>query len=199
DHRSRMDRVAVRLVVERDVARDDRNGERAAGGRHALDRLRKLPADLRLLRVAEVEAVREADRLARRARDVARSLEDGGLAAREGVEPRDPTLTVEGECEAADHRAEPKHGRVQPRASHSPRPDELVVAPVDEGTASEIRRRQQLEERVRGRWSRDDLADGCGRARLAQEVVARALVGEEARRYSSDPFEVPKGAKLAGR
>ena len=44
DDRRRVDRAAVRLVVERDVARDDREPERVAGRRHAVDRLARAPS-----------------------------------------------------------------------------------------------------------------------------------------------------------
>ena len=60
------------VVVERDVAGDDRDPERLRGLRDPLDRLRELVRDLRLLGIAEVEAVGEADRLTAGARDVAR-------------------------------------------------------------------------------------------------------------------------------
>ena len=87
DDRRGVDRAAVRLVVERDVARDDRDAERLARGRHALDRLGQLPGDLRLLGVAEVEAVGDRERLAAGAGDVARRLEHGQRAAGVRVEP----------------------------------------------------------------------------------------------------------------
>ena len=75
DDRRRRDRAAVGLVVERDVAGDDRDAELLGGLGDALDRLRELPADLGLLRVAEVEAVGEPDRLAAGAGDVQRRAE----------------------------------------------------------------------------------------------------------------------------
>ena len=76
DHGRRGDRPPVRLVVERDVAGDDRDAERLAGLGHALDRLGELPGHLGLLRVAEVEAVRDRERDGAGARDVPRRLED---------------------------------------------------------------------------------------------------------------------------
>src|SRR5207247_10160742 len=76
DHRRGGDRPPVGLVVERDVPRDDGDVERLGGRRDALDRLGELPADLRFLRIAEVEAVREADPLSARAGDVACGADD---------------------------------------------------------------------------------------------------------------------------
>src|SRR5919198_720734 len=81
DDRGRVDRPAMVLVVERDVARDDREAERLARERHALDRLGQLVADLRRLRVPEVEAVRDRGGTGARAGDVAGRLADGAPAA----------------------------------------------------------------------------------------------------------------------
>src|SRR5262245_23324341 len=142
-----MDRAPVRLVVERDVAGHDRHAERAARRAHALDRLRQLPGDLGLLRVAEVEAVREADRLAARARDVPGRLEDGKRAAEPRVEAGDPTLAVEAERETAHRRAEPNDGRVQTGTANRAGADELVVAAIDERAASDVRGGEEPEQR----------------------------------------------------
>src|SRR5882757_11225682 len=57
DRWRRQDRAPVGLVVERDVARDDRERERLAGFRNAADTSDELAHDLRPLRIAEVEIV----------------------------------------------------------------------------------------------------------------------------------------------
>src|SRR5262249_34989344 len=75
DDRRGHDRAAIGLVVERDVSGDDRSPERLRCKRHPVDRLGELPGDLALLRVAEVQAVGQSDRLATRTGDVARRLE----------------------------------------------------------------------------------------------------------------------------
>src|SRR6185312_2258843 len=72
DDRRRRNRPSVGLVVEGDIARDDRNPKRLRRLRDGLDRVAELPADLRLLGVAEVEAVGQRERLAAGAGDVAR-------------------------------------------------------------------------------------------------------------------------------
>ena len=123
-----MDRAAVGVVVERDVAGDDRQRERLARLRHALDRLGELPPDLGLLRVAEVEAVGEPERLAPGAGDVARCFENRGSATRERVERADAPRAVEREREAAVRRSQAQHGCVESRPAHGARLDELVVA-----------------------------------------------------------------------
>ena len=66
EDRRRIDRLAVGLVVEADVAAGDRHVERAARVGDALDGLDELPHDLGPLGVAEVQAVGGADRHGRR-------------------------------------------------------------------------------------------------------------------------------------
>ena len=117
DHRRGVDRAAVRVVVERDVARDDGDPERLARGGHALDRLGQLPGDLRLLGIAEVEAVRDRERLAAGAGDVPRGLEDGQRAAGVRIEARDPARAVEADRKAAVRRAEANDRGVEPRTA----------------------------------------------------------------------------------
>src|SRR5207244_3370201 len=74
DGRRRVDRPLGRLVVEGDIAGDDRRLQRLARLRHPEDRLTELPEARRLLRRREVQAV--GDRLRRRAdaRQVPRGL-----------------------------------------------------------------------------------------------------------------------------
>src|SRR5258708_529060 len=57
--RRRIDRASLGLIVERHVARDDRRPQLAAGVADAADALGELPHDLRPLRRAEVQTVRD--------------------------------------------------------------------------------------------------------------------------------------------
>ena len=100
--------------------------------RHALDRLGELPADLRLLGVAEVEAVGEAERLAACAGDVPRGFEDRGRATGERIERADAAGAVEREREPAERRAQAQHGGIEAGPAHRTRLHELVVAPGHE-------------------------------------------------------------------
>ena len=61
-HRGRIDVGAAALVVEADVAPDDRQAQGVAGLGQAVDGLGELPHDLGVLGVAEVEAVDHGDR-----------------------------------------------------------------------------------------------------------------------------------------
>src|SRR5262249_61911489 len=62
DHRCGENRPGGRLIVEGHVAADDWDPERVARQRDPLDGANELPRDVRLLWVAEVQAVRESKR-----------------------------------------------------------------------------------------------------------------------------------------
>ena len=192
-----MYRAAVRLVVERDVPGHDRQPQRLAGRAHPLDRLGELPADLGLLRVAEVEAVGEAEGLSSGTGDVARSLEHGERAARERVETRDAALAVECHREPAERREQPQHGRIEARSPHGPVPDELVVAAEDELAASEVRRPEELEQRLSGRRRGRDPPRRLRRARRARDLIARACVGQEMSGDLAHELALPERAELS--
>ena len=193
-----MDRAAVGLVVERDVPGDDRDPERLAGGGHALDRLGELPGDLRLLRVPEVQAVGDRERLAAGARDVARRLEHGERTAGVGVEPGDPAGAVEADGEAAKRGPKPEDGRVEPGPADGARADEVVVPAVDPGATADVRRREQLEQRAVGARALGSGRRLGGRPRPARDLVAGRLVGEMGGRDRADELAVEVGAELAG-
>src|SRR6185437_15475895 len=112
DDGCRRDRGAVGVVVERDVARDDWDAERLGRLRDPLDRLGELVRDRRLLGVAEVEAVGEADRLAAGARDVAGGAERR-LDARAEAVALPGRRALQRDREAAQRRAQPQDGRVE--------------------------------------------------------------------------------------
>ena len=145
DDRRRVDRPPVGLVVERDVAGDDRDAQRLAGLRHPLDRLGELPGDLALLGVAEVEAVGQPDRLGAGAGDVPRRLEHSERAARAGPQPSHAALAVERDCEPAVAGTEAEDRRVEAGTPHGPGADEVVVATEDPLAAAQVRRAEQLE------------------------------------------------------
>ena len=54
--------LAVGLVIERDIAADDREREFATGFRHPVDRTHDLAHDFRALRITEIEIVRHRER-----------------------------------------------------------------------------------------------------------------------------------------
>ena len=90
-----------------------------------------------------------AERLPARAGDVAGGLEDRERAADEGIEPGDPSLSVERERKTAKRRAEAQDGGIEPGPAHRPRADELVVAAEHELAASQVRRGEQRRKSFR--------------------------------------------------
>ena len=110
DHRRREHRLAFGLVVERDVARHHRRLQGRAGVRDPQARLLELPHDLRALRVAEVQAVGDRERLASDARDVARRFRHGVRRAETRIEVAPAGVAPDGNRHSAVALAgEPHH------------------------------------------------------------------------------------------
>ncbi len=95
DHGRRVDGAGGALVVEGNVAADDRRVERAAGLAEAAYGLGQLPGDVRLLGVAEVEVVGGAERLCADAGEVGGALEHRLDGARVGVGGDAPAVAVD--------------------------------------------------------------------------------------------------------
>ena len=93
-----------RLVVEADVAADDRHVEHAARLGETVDRSREHVHRDGVLGAREVEAVGDADRLGARAHEVATDLGDRHLRALLGGERDEATVAVDGEGEMLHQR-----------------------------------------------------------------------------------------------
>ena len=155
DDRGRVDVAPPGLVVERDVAADDRDGERLAGLRHAVDRLRELPHHLGVLRIAEVQAVHEGERDRAGARDVERRLGDGRRGTGPRVDGAPPGVPVDTHRERLALPGKPGGGELEDRgvplarADHRVQEQLVVVLAVDGSRVGE--ELQQVPARVRGR------------------------------------------------
>src|SRR5579862_3977625 len=95
DDRSRIDSFAQSFVVETYVAAGDRGIEFLAGLGDAVDDLRKLPHDVGLFGIAEVEAVGGADRCRSGASNFARGFRDGVHGAEPWIEIAPASVAVE--------------------------------------------------------------------------------------------------------
>ena len=100
EHGRRVNGFAFRFVVEADVSAGDRDAEGAARVADAAHRLGKLPHDLRPFGIAEVEVVGGADRLAARARDIARRFGDGEHRAAIGIEITEAAVAIDRDRQA---------------------------------------------------------------------------------------------------
>ena len=147
DHRRGVDGVAEALVVEADVARDDRRLQDLAGLGHALDGLLELPVDLALLRVAEVEAVGDGHGQRAGAAEVARGLGDGRLGAAVRVEVAVAAVAVGGEGDAARRVLDAQHGRIRAGDLHGVGLHDVVVLLVGPALAGDVGRGEQLQQR----------------------------------------------------
>ena len=196
DDRRRVDRALGALVVERDVAAHDRDPERAAGVAEPGDRARELPGDVRLLGVAEVQAVGEPERLGADAGEVRGALEHGldRAPVRVGGDP--PAVAVDRDRDRGPRGAvlrrvvEQQHGGVGLlRAADGARADDRVVLLERPLPGREVRGRQQPEQDL-ARSSADQHRVGHRvqrRRRLGGlEVVGRALVDERGDRHVAD-------------
>ena len=94
-HRRGIDAFAQSLVVEADVAAGDRNIEFFAGLGDAVDHLRELPHDLRLFRIAEVQAVGRANRSRARARHIAAASATACIAPSSRIEIAPAAIAIE--------------------------------------------------------------------------------------------------------
>ena len=131
DDRRGMDRAAVRLVVEADVAAGNRHAKGAACRADALNRLRELPHDRRPLGVAEVQAVGRAERPCAGARDVARSLRHRQHRAVIRVEIAVASVAVHRHRERAIGALDPHHACALSRQVDRVGAHHVIVLTID--------------------------------------------------------------------
>ena len=198
DDRRRVDRRAGVLVVERDVARDDRRLEGLAGLGHAGDRLAQRVRRRRALGVAEVEAVRDRGGVGAAAGDVQHGLRDGLAAAAPRVERHARAVAVERHRDRAIGRREPHDGRVARRVARrcpsrragrtarTPRPWSRRSAARAAAAAAPRRRRARRSRRAR-----------AARRRASRAAAARARTW--ARRRARRPGRSPTARPRTGR
>src|SRR5262249_48959818 len=95
DDGRRIDRFAVGLVVEADVAAGDRHVQRATRFANTFDRSRELPHDRRPLRITEIQTVCSADRKRTRTRDVSRRFRYGQHRPTLRIEVAVPAVAID--------------------------------------------------------------------------------------------------------
>ena len=142
----RGDRAAGRLVVERDVAAGDRDPEGPAGVAEAADGLPQLPERLRPGGVAEVEAVRDAQRARPGDAHVAGRLGDRQRGAEVRVERGDGLVAVGRGDEGPPRPLDAEHGGAAPGAGDRVRLDVVVVLLVDPAARREVRAAEEAQQ-----------------------------------------------------
>ena len=165
DHRGRVDRAVGPLVVEGDVAADDRDAERLAGVGEAADRAVELPGGRRLLRVAEVEAVGQAERLGADAGEVLGALEHRLDRARVGVAGDAAAVAVDRDRDRVAGLGQLQDrgvGRLGP--AHRARADHRVVLLEGPALGGDAGGGEQRQQRLLGRGARARASPGCRRS-----------------------------------
>ena len=205
DDGGRVDGAGGTLVVERDVAADDRRLQSAAGLAQAADGFAQLPGDVRLLRVAEVEVVGRAERLGADAGEVGGALEHRCDRAAVGVGGDAAAVAVDAHGQGGPGPPAGAAGREREHrcvgllgAADGARLDDCVVLLEQRPARGEVGARQQREQRLveRGRGVE---AGGGGRVdrprrRLRIEVIQRALLDEGGDRHVAHGLPVAQHA-----
>ena len=194
DGRGRQDADAVGLVVERDVARHDREVERPAGLADALEAADELAHHLGLLGVAEVEVVGDGERLGADRRDVAPRLGHGLPAALDRVGLAVARGDVAGQRQALRPVLDPHDGGVAAGLLDGVAQDEVVILLEDPALRGEVGGADEALQRVGERGRRRDIGGrdhrlvGVGQMR---PVVERGLVAQLLDRQVGHGLAVP--------
>ncbi len=176
DGRRRVDGAGRVLIVERDVAAGDRRAEREAGIGDAAARLAKLEEHLGLLRVAEVEAVRDAQWDARRCRRCcALPRPPSPCRPRRGREPRSRPLQSTVTAMPKSGAGHLRDAGIAARAERRGCLDRRVVLLVHPALARDGRRVEQCAAGRPRCWRR--LARGGAAARRAMAASASRASG----------------------
>ena len=136
------------LVVERDVAGDDRRPQSRARLGHAVNDLGESPHHFRTFGRGEVQTVRNRKGSRADAHDVARRLGDYEARAFARVKRAVTTVAVQTHRERAPRLLDAHDRRVRARKHCRVRPNHVVVLLKDPLLRRDVRRGQQTRERV---------------------------------------------------
>ena len=144
--RRRQDRLAIRLVVERDVAGDDREIQGPTGLANATHGHDELAHDLGLLRIAEIEVVGDRQRQRTNGRNVAPHFRHGLLAAEERICLHIARGHVALHGDGLVGPVDAHDGGIATRLLHRVAHDRGIILLIDPAAAREIRRGNKLRE-----------------------------------------------------
>ena len=177
----------LRFVVERDVARHDREIERTAGIAHALEAADDLTHDLGPLRVGEVQAVGDRERCRAHRGQVAPRFGHRLLAALDRVGEAIARRAIGGDRQRLVGAMHADDRRIAARRLHRIGADHVVVLLPDPAAAGDVGRGHQRQQ-----VARDIVAFGgigerrrLGR-RYVRAIVQRRFVGERTQRDIAD-------------
>ena len=117
--RRRQNRATFGFIVERHIARDDREIQRDTRRRHPPHGGSKLPHDFRLFRIAEIHVVRDCQRQSANGGDIAPGFRNRLLAAFLGIRQAITRRTIRGHGKCPVMIFNPDHRRIRAtRALH---------------------------------------------------------------------------------
>ena len=151
DDRGRENRPSVGFVVERDVARHDREVERPAGCGHALDAADELAHDFRAFGAAEIEVVGQRERAGADRAQIAPRLGDGLHSAQNRVGLAIARRAVGGERQRLGGAVNAHDCGIAARPADGIAHHHVVVLLPDPAPRAEVRAaRQPFQRRDRG-------------------------------------------------
>ena len=181
--------LAQRLVVEADVAAGDGNLKLLAGFGDAIDGLRKLPHDVRLLGIAEIEAIGCAHGSCARTCHFARRLGDGMHRPQPRIEIAPAPIAIERHRQSALRAFNPNHARIaRARRFHRVGLHHVIVLLPHPALAADVGACQKLFEIVRkvadstqlslfGHLARHGRLPARQRTPVHRRIVGQPLIG----------------------
>ena len=148
-----MDGLSLALVVQADVAADDRNFQHPAGPRHSPDALLQLIVNFGTFRVAEIQAVGQGQRLRPHAGKVAANLGYGDLSSPVRVELAIPPVAVDGQRDSPAGALDPQHRSIVARSRYRVRLHLVVVLAVHVPLAGDVGGGQQAQQQRSRRFA----------------------------------------------
>src|SRR5713101_3802428 len=146
-YRRRINALTQSLVIEADVSASDRNLEFLAGFGDAINRLRKLPHDMRLFGIAEVQAIGRAHGSRSRAGYVACGFSDRVHGAQFGIEVAPTAVAIERHGQSTLRTFDPNDSAIAgPGAFDGVGLHHGIVLLVDPALAADVRTGQQALE-----------------------------------------------------
>ncbi len=148
DHRRRINRTFGILIVQTDVAADHRRTQHPAGFRHTVYRGLQLPENVRLLRITEVQVIRNRQRLRAGAHNVAGRFAHRDPAPDFRVQVNELAVAVRCHRERLAGAANRHHSGIRSRLNRRFRADHVIVLVINPFFAGHRRGSQNLFQSV---------------------------------------------------
>ena len=203
DGRRRRNGLPIGFIIEADVAADYRNLQGFAGGPHPVNGLDELPHHLRLLRVAEIEAVGQGHRPGSADGQVARALGNRNRRAAIGVERAVAAIAIDADAQPLVRLLQPDDGRIRAGPDHRISANQKIVLPVDPFLTGKIRRGEQRGQNrgIVGRQRQGAEVQPLLRRQVGRSgrraFVGRGLRGQSGDRNTDDFLSPPQRAEQA--